>query len=73
MKFITAQKTINKLGAENNQLTIGNKKLTITEKHGELDDIMVEQLDTVNPFNKGTKPHLFNYYRTLQVALQYMN
>jgi hypothetical protein len=65
MNFQTAQKTINKLGATNNTLTIGNAKLTITEKRGELDDIMVEYLDQPNPFNTGSKPFKFNQFRTL--------
>lgn len=73
MKFETAQNKINKLGAVNNVLTVGNKRLTITEKRGELDNIMIEFLDTENPFNSGTKPNKYHYFRTLSIALEYMN
>jgi len=69
MNFSTAQNTINKLGATDNTLTIGNAKLTITEKRGELDTIMVEYLDQPNPFNTGSKPFKFNYFRNLKHGL----
>ncbi len=70
MKLTTAQKTIEKLGGNNNTLTIGNKRLTILVKRDEIDTIMVEDLTKKNPFNTtGNRPFLFNYYRTLNTAL----
>jgi hypothetical protein len=73
MKLSTAQKRIEKLGAKNNVLTINNKRLTILVKRGEIDTIMVENLEKENPFNTtGDRPFLFNYYRTLNHALNAM-
>lgn len=73
MKLTTAKKRIKKLGGKNNTLIIKNKKLTIIEKFDEIDAIMVENLQKENPFNEsGKRPFMFNYYRTLNHALNAM-
>jgi hypothetical protein len=73
MKLSTAQKRIEKLGAKNNSLTIGNKRLTLLVKRDEIDTIMVENLEKENLFNTGSRPFIFNYYRTLNHALNAMS
>jgi len=72
MKLTTAKKRIKKLGGKNGSLTIASKKLTIIEKFDEIDTFMVENLDKQNTFNTGNKPFVFNYYRTLNHALNAM-